>query len=606
MTESESTTGTKPARPSLFCRCSKTCGSNGAWISQSTYYRHNPKLRPNIASTSSQTAAGISGTPSTSRQQNFSHTTDPHVDLDSDMDIDPPARAASLLANENPLDPGGHRSDFQPPAAANIDPSASPDEDEDEDEDMRSSRAPSPTDDPLEGASHYYPARFRPDLYFVEGCDHDDVNLGELLDNFDSEEAAERYHANVKFVSESKNQTQYKERRLETGICKPTIFSGLPRNHRLGVPDCFAMDAMHAPCINLPDLMIPLWRGTFDCDKTDDRATWDWAVLTGDTWKRHGKAVADLTQYIPGSFDRPPRNPAEKINSGYKAWEFNLYFFGIGPALLYGILPEKYYRNYCKAVRSIRILLQEEATPDEILEAHRLYSEFSDEFEQLYIQGRADRLHFARPVLHTISHMPGETVNALTAIIPDLEPESNKLPRGAVDVGGGYVLLRAQDSCSRPVRGCEEAAIREYLRDEFGDGIAEEWQPSVVRLRAARHVKVQTTDYDDPELAEVLFFLILDVEGEERYLAVASFFGPPEPHLFDISSKCFWSVNHLRESDIRVIDVTSILSCVTMAPDHQYQLYRQDGSEIDRWHLMEKPRLKLASWSGRTENMEED
>ncbi|KAJ6492469.1 hypothetical protein C8R47DRAFT_1214279 [Mycena vitilis] len=354
----------------------------------------------------------------------------------------------------------------------------------------------------------------------------------------------------------------------------------------------------------------------------------------------------------------PPRgSPLPSGDSGYKAWEFNLYFFGIGPALLYGILPDKYYRNYCKAVRSIRILLQEEATPEEILEAHRLYSEFSDEFEQLYIQGRADRLHFARPVLHTISHMPGETVrkgpaniysqwalertigilrairrcqvNALTAIIPDLEPELNKLPRGAVDVGGGYVLLRAQDSCSRPVRGCEEAAIREYLRDEFGDDIAEEWQPSVVRwarlrlpngqivrswwkeeymtqLRAARHVKVQTTDYDDPELAEVLFFLILNVEGEERYLAVASFFGPPEPHLFNISSKCFWSVNHLRESDIRVIDVTSILSCVTMAPDHQYQLYRQDGSEIDRWHLMEKPRLKLASWSGRTENMEED
>ncbi|KAJ6492467.1 hypothetical protein C8R47DRAFT_928787, partial [Mycena vitilis] len=124
-----------------------------------------------------------------------------------------------------------------------------------------------------EGASHYYPARFKPDLYFVEGCDHDDVDLGELLDSFGSEEAAERYHTNLKFVSESKNQTQYKERRLETGICKPTIFSGLPRNHRLGVPDCFAMDAMHAPCINLPDLMIPLWRGTFDCDKTDDRAT---------------------------------------------------------------------------------------------------------------------------------------------------------------------------------------------------------------------------------------------------------------------------------------------------------------------------------------------
>ncbi|KAJ6528077.1 hypothetical protein B0H19DRAFT_1195027 [Mycena capillaripes] len=39
---------------------------------------------------------------------------------------------------------------------------------------------------------------------------------------------------------------------------------------------------------------------------------------------------------IPGSFDRPPRNPAEKINSGYKAWERLLYVYGAGPALLYG------------------------------------------------------------------------------------------------------------------------------------------------------------------------------------------------------------------------------------------------------------------------------
>jgi hypothetical protein len=56
--------------------------------------------------------------------------------------------------------------------------------------------------------------------------------------------------------------------------------------------------------------------------------------------------VADLTPYILGSFDCPPHNIAEKLKSGYKAWEFQLYFYGAGPALLYGILPLKYSINY--------------------------------------------------------------------------------------------------------------------------------------------------------------------------------------------------------------------------------------------------------------------
>ncbi|KAJ7788875.1 hypothetical protein B0H13DRAFT_1936526 [Mycena leptocephala] len=47
-----------------------------------------------------------------------------------------------------------------------------------------------------------------------------------------------------------------------------------------------------------------------------------------------------------------------------------------------------------------------------------------------------------------------------------------------------------------------------------------------------------TFDYG-PEF-EVLFFMILDVDGDERYLAVASFFGPLDPNLLEISSKTYW------------------------------------------------------------------
>lgn len=99
---------------------------------------------------------------------------------------------------------------------------------------------------------------------------------------------------------------------------------------------------MHLPALNIPDLLLSLWRGTIECDRDDNKNLWDWATLKGDVWKNHGCAVAAATPYLPGSFDRPPRNPAEKINSGYKAWEFLLYIYGLGPGLFYDVLPFKY------------------------------------------------------------------------------------------------------------------------------------------------------------------------------------------------------------------------------------------------------------------------
>jgi len=62
------------------------------------------------------------------------------------------------------------------------------------------------------------------------------------------------------------------------------------------------------------------------------------------------KAVAGTLHYLSSSFNHPPRNITEKLTSGYKAWEFLLYMYGLGPELLYGVLPEDYYTNYCKLV----------------------------------------------------------------------------------------------------------------------------------------------------------------------------------------------------------------------------------------------------------------
>lgn len=71
-------------------------------------------------------------------------------------------------------------------------------------------------------------------------------------------------------------------------------------------------------------------------------------------------------------------------------------------------------------------------------------------------------------------------INGLKAMIPDIEPVANPLPRGAREVGDGYVLLRARDNASRGVRQCEADAIKLYMeheREEFSN----DWEPDVVR-----------------------------------------------------------------------------------------------------------------------------
>jgi hypothetical protein len=375
--------------------------------------------------------------------------------------------------------------------------------------------------------THYYPAFLKPNNYEVEGSDHGDISFTNLPSCSET-----IYFQNLRNLMSSPNETQYKKRRLETGISKPSIFLGLHPDRRLGIPSCFGSDIMHLAALNLPDLLINLWRGTLDCDRRDDHSTWDWVKLVGKTWEEHGKQVAAATPYLPGSFDRPPRNPAEKISSGYKAWEFLLYLFGLGPGLLYNVLPEKYYKNYCKLVFGMRIIHQHKIDRAALLEAHAALLEFACGFEILYYQCRADRLHFVRQSIHAVTHLAPEVlrlgphactsqwtmertignlgqeirqpsnpyanlsqrgllrsqINALKAMVPDLDSSDSPptIPRGGKDCSNGYILLRAKDNALRDMRPCEINAFAAYLTDIHALQIADDWSPKIARWARLR------------------------------------------------------------------------------------------------------------------------
>jgi hypothetical protein len=59
-------------------------------------------------------------------------------------------------------------------------------------------------------------------------------------------------------------------------------------------------------------------------------------------------------------------------------------------------------------------------------------------------------------------------INALKAMIPDLEPPENPVPRGAKVLSNGYVLLRAMDNAAHQVTLHEADAIKKY-KEHLGD-----------------------------------------------------------------------------------------------------------------------------------------
>ena len=95
-------------------------------------------------------------------------------------------------------------------------------------------------------------------------------------------------------------------------------------------------------------------------------SSWPWAILNGKIWETHGRNVAAATLFLPGSFDQPPHNIAEKINSGHKAWEWLIYLYGLALALLYGVLPELYYSHFCKLVCAMCIIHQHHIHADDL------------------------------------------------------------------------------------------------------------------------------------------------------------------------------------------------------------------------------------------------
>jgi hypothetical protein len=104
------------------------------------------------------------------------------------------------------------------------------------------------------------------------------------------------------------------------------------------------------------------------------------------------------------------------------------------------------------------------------------------------------------------------------------------------------------------------------------------------------------------EFAEVRYFAEINFLEKRHFIALGSFFGPPDSHLLDVSLGTYWSMVHLRDGDVRVFDIKSISAGVMMGPDKQAEMHFGVDNP-DRYFMVEKPGLLLAE---RSESREYD
>jgi len=144
------------------------------------------------------------------------------------------------------------------------------------------------------GTGHYYPVLLKPNDCNRRGCSHNDININTIGDPDDK-----KYQEKLRLLLSSTNSDEHARYRRETGISKTSIFQGLYRI--LPLPRCFPGDLMHQPVINLPDLIISLWRGQMKLYGQDKKDTWDWAIfMDGGRWKEHALGARGdvLTRHI--------------------------------------------------------------------------------------------------------------------------------------------------------------------------------------------------------------------------------------------------------------------------------------------------------------------
>jgi hypothetical protein len=111
---------------------------------------------------------------------------------------------------------------------------------------------------------------------------------------------------------------------------------------------------------------------------------------------------------------------------------------------------------------------------------------------------------------------------------------------------------------------------------------------------------LQFTTNGAPNIADIEYFFRLRFGDVVHSLALVSMFSPPDEELLEESHRAAYICHYATggEAALKVVDVKSITSVVSMVPDYQVTLQGDIIIPENQYSLVDAPLLKLASLWG--------
>ncbi|KAF8755894.1 Transposase family tnp2 [Rhizoctonia solani] len=191
--------------------------------------------------------------------------------------------------------------------------------------------------------------------------------------------------------------------RKKYGICGPSILDRIPSLSR---PASYPHEFMHLFLLNHGPALFSLWTNTHSGISDSGREQY---LISHSDLVLIGTETVGATNLIPAKFIRPfPNIESSRHLYTSELWSFWLIY--IGPVVLRGRLPQKYYSHYLKFVQILKCLLQLENTTRRIKQLKEEVIEYVEEFEEYYYQYDYDRLSVCRLTLHALLHIADDVL----------------------------------------------------------------------------------------------------------------------------------------------------------------------------------------------------
>ncbi|CAE6472142.1 unnamed protein product [Rhizoctonia solani] len=175
----------------------------------------------------------------------------------------------------------------------------------------------------------------------------------------------------------ARTQAQYDRIAKEYGINGRSIFTHLKS---IDLSSSFPYDIMHLLFENLVPNMIRHWTGEF---KGLDQGNGSYK-LPKPRWDGVGRSTKLATKFLPSSFVCTLLDIAQDF-SLYKAEALAFWIQYLAPILLFGVLPNKYYKHLLLMREIILRCLQFEITHDEIDELEQMVYQWVLEYEKPFV-----------------------------------------------------------------------------------------------------------------------------------------------------------------------------------------------------------------------------